>query len=46
MPAARIMAAAGADEVLVSRTLKDVVAGAGITFTPRGMNALKGIDGN
>jgi class 3 adenylate cyclase len=44
--AARIMAAAGADEVLVSRTLKDVVAGAGITFTPRGMNALKGIDGN
>jgi hypothetical protein len=30
----------------VSRTLKDVVDGAGITFTPRGMNALKGIDGH
>jgi pimeloyl-ACP methyl ester carboxylesterase len=44
--AARIMAAAGADEVLVSRTIKDVVAGAGVTFTPRGMHALKGIDGN
>jgi len=33
-------------EVLVSGTLKDVVDGAGITLTPRGMNALKGIHGN
>jgi class 3 adenylate cyclase len=37
--AARIVAAAGADEVLVSRTIKDVVAGAGVTFTPRGKTA-------
>ncbi len=44
--AARIMAAAGADEVLVSRTIKDVVAGAGVTFTPRGTHSLKGIDGS
>ena len=44
--AARIMAAADADEVLVSRTIKDVVAGAGVTFTPRGTHTLKGIEGN
>jgi len=44
--AARIMAAAGAAEVLVSRTIKDVVAGAGVTFTPRGTHSLKGIDGS
>jgi pimeloyl-ACP methyl ester carboxylesterase len=42
----RLMAAAGADEVLVSRTIKDVVAGAGVTFTPRGTHSLKGIDGS
>jgi class 3 adenylate cyclase len=44
--AARIMTAADADEVLVSRTIKDVVAGAGVTFTFRGTHTLKGIDGN
>jgi len=44
--AARIIAATGADEVLVSRTIRDVVAGAGVTFTPRGMHTLRGIDGN
>ena len=37
---------AGADEVLVSRTIKDVVAGAEVTVTPRGTHALKGIEGN
>ncbi len=44
--AARIMSAAGADEVLVSRTIKDVVAGAGVNFTARGTHTLKGIEGS
>jgi pimeloyl-ACP methyl ester carboxylesterase len=41
--AARISALAGASEVLVSRTVKDLVAGSGITFEDRGTHTLKGI---
>jgi class 3 adenylate cyclase/pimeloyl-ACP methyl ester carboxylesterase len=40
---ARIGALAGGDEVLVSRTVKDLVAGSGISFIDRGEHRLKGI---
>jgi class 3 adenylate cyclase/KaiC/GvpD/RAD55 family RecA-like ATPase len=40
---ARVASLAGQGEVLVSSTVKDLVAGAGITFTDRGMRALKGV---
>jgi class 3 adenylate cyclase len=43
--AARVAAAAGAGEVLVSGTVKDLVAGSGIRFSDRGGHALKGLDG-
>lgn len=43
--AARIMAEAGAGEVLVSSTVRDLVVGSGIAFTPRGRRVLKGIPG-
>ena len=43
--AARIMAAAGASEVLVSSTLTDLVVGSGIGFDDRGPHELKGIPG-
>jgi class 3 adenylate cyclase len=33
----------GADDVLVSRTVKDLVAGSGIKFEDFGLHALKGI---
>lgn len=42
---ARVAAQAGADEVLVSNTVKDLVAGSGIKFTDRGAHELKGIPG-
>jgi class 3 adenylate cyclase/pimeloyl-ACP methyl ester carboxylesterase len=42
---ARIAAAAKAGEVLVSATVKDLVAGSGIVFEPRGAHALKGVPG-
>ena len=41
--AARVQAAAGAGEVLVSRTVRDLVVGSGIAFEDRGSHALKGI---
>jgi class 3 adenylate cyclase len=41
--AARVAARAGAGEVLVSRTVKDLVAGSGIQFSDRGTHQLKGI---
>ena len=41
--AARICALAGPGEVLASSTVKDLVAGSGITFEPRGMHRLKGV---
>jgi len=40
---ARVAALADAGEVLVSRTVKDLVAGSGITFKDRGMHTLKGV---
>jgi class 3 adenylate cyclase len=42
---ARVAALAGAGEVLVSNTVRDLVAGSGIQFTGRGAHALKGIPG-
>ena len=41
--AARVSALAHAGEVLVSRTVKDLVAGSGIAFTERGTHTLKGV---
>lgn len=43
---ARVMSHAGAGEVLVSGTTKDLVAGSGITFETRGSHVLKGVPGN
>ncbi len=40
---ARICAASQAGEVLVSRTVKDLVAGSGIEFDERGLHDLKGV---
>ena len=41
--AARILALAGPDDVLVSRTVRDLVAGSGLTFVDRGTHPLKGV---
>jgi class 3 adenylate cyclase/esterase/lipase len=41
--AARVSALAGPGEVLVSRTVKDLVAGSGIQFSERGAHTLKGV---
>jgi class 3 adenylate cyclase len=43
--AARIMAAAGANEILVSEMAQVLASTAGLTFEDRGMHTLKGIDG-
>lgn len=43
--AARIMAEAGADEIMVSRTVRDLVVGSDIAFEERGTRTLKGIEG-
>jgi class 3 adenylate cyclase/pimeloyl-ACP methyl ester carboxylesterase len=43
--AARVMAQAGPNEVLVSRVVTDLVAGAGLKFSERGVFDLKGIPG-
>jgi class 3 adenylate cyclase len=40
---ARIAALAGAGEVLVSRTVRDLVSGSGLTFQDRGSHILKGV---
>jgi class 3 adenylate cyclase/pimeloyl-ACP methyl ester carboxylesterase len=42
---ARVGAAAGPGEVLVSSTVKDLVAGSGLEFEMRGERALKGVPG-
>ena len=42
---ARISSLAGAREVLVSSTVKDLVAGSGIDFEDRGTHELKGVPG-
>jgi class 3 adenylate cyclase len=44
--AARVSAAAGPGEVLVSSTVKDLLAGATVTFGDRGEHELKGVPGN
>ena len=36
---------AGPDEVLVSNTVKDLVAGSGIRFVEKGMHKLAGVSG-
>ncbi len=41
--AARVAALAEAGEVLVSSTVRDLVAGSGLTFADRGVHALKGV---
>jgi class 3 adenylate cyclase len=41
--AARVSALSGPGEVLVSRTVKDLVVGSGIEFTDRGEHTLKGV---
>jgi class 3 adenylate cyclase len=43
--AARVAASAQPDEVLVSSTVKDLVAGSGLRFDDRGEHALKGVPG-
>jgi class 3 adenylate cyclase len=40
---ARVSSLAGAGEVLVSRTVKDLVAGSGLVFEDRGSHTLKGV---
>lgn len=42
---ARVAALAGPEEVLVSSTVKDLVAGSGIEFEERGLHELKGVPG-
>jgi class 3 adenylate cyclase len=42
---ARVSAQAAAGEVLVSQTVKDLVAGSGIAFEDRGLAELKGVPG-
>jgi class 3 adenylate cyclase len=44
--AARVMAAAGQGEILVSRTVRDLVAGSDVTLEDRGMYLVKGIEGD
>jgi len=43
--AARIMAAAGADEILVSDLTRALAGAAGLRFEDRGTHELKGLDG-
>ena len=43
---ARVGASAGPSEVLVSQTVKDLVAGSGIELEDRGERELKGVPGN
>ena len=42
---ARVAAEAQAGEVLVSRTVKDLVSGSGLEFEDRGVHELKGVPG-
>lgn len=41
--AARVSAQAGTSEVLVSRTVKDLVVGSGLSLTEAGEHQLKGV---
>jgi class 3 adenylate cyclase len=42
---ARVMGKTGPGEVLVSSTVKDLVAGSGLRFKDRGVHELKGVPG-
>jgi len=44
--AARVMAAAAPGEILVSRTVHDLVTGSGIALRDRGVHRLKGVQGD
>jgi class 3 adenylate cyclase len=44
--AARVMAVADPGEILVSRTVRDLVVGSDISFSDRGAHQLKGIEGD
>jgi class 3 adenylate cyclase len=43
---ARVAALAGPGEILVSRTVRDLVAGSGLAFDDRGSHVLKGVPGD
>ncbi len=43
---ARVMGLANPGEVLISRTIRDLVAGSGLKFTDAGTHELKGIEGD
>jgi class 3 adenylate cyclase len=43
---ARVASLAEAGEVLVSRTVRDLVAGSGLIFSDRGEHQLKGVPGS
>jgi class 3 adenylate cyclase len=43
--AARVSTAARPGEILVSSTVRDLVAGSGLSFSDRGLHALKGVPG-
>jgi pimeloyl-ACP methyl ester carboxylesterase len=43
--AARVMAKATGGELLVSETVRDIIAGSGLRFEERGLHELKGIEG-
>jgi len=43
---ARVAALAGPDEILVSSTVRDLVAGSGLAFADRGTHSLKGVPGD
>jgi class 3 adenylate cyclase len=43
---ARVMSLAGPDEVLVSSTVRDLVAGSGLVFSDKGTYELKGVPGS
>ena len=42
---ARVMGQADAGQVVVSRTVRDLVAGTGLEFEPLGTRSLKGVSG-
>jgi class 3 adenylate cyclase len=43
---ARVASKTAADEILVSQTVKELVAGSGIEFQDRGSHELKGVPGD
>ncbi len=43
---ARVASVAAPDEVLVSGTVRDLVAGSGLAFADRGLHTLKGVPGD